>query len=193
MDDSGLFAMFGAALGLSSPWRVMSVVFDREAGKLDIGLDFPRGSRFPCPVEGCCEPSCPVHDTIEKTWRHLDFFEHKAFLTTGAPRVVCSTHGVHLVAVPWARPGSGFTLLMEVAMLTFAGEMPIFPLAAMAREHDTRIWRVIEHHVGVARAGLDFSGVTQVGIDETSARRGQDYVSIFMDLEERRVMFATPG
>jgi transposase len=40
---------------------------------------------------------------------------------------------------------------------------------------------------------MDFSGVTKVGMDETSARRGQDYVSLFMDLEARRVMFATPG
>jgi hypothetical protein len=44
----------------------------------------------------------------------------------------------------------------------------------MTREHDTRIWRVIEHHVHTARAGLDFSEVTEVGMDETSARRGQD-------------------
>jgi hypothetical protein len=58
---------------------------------------------------------------------------------------------------------------MEVAMLTFAKQMPIAPLAAMAREHDTRIWRVIEHHVHAARATLDFSGVTKVGCDETSA------------------------
>ena len=193
MDDPGLFAMFGAALGLASPWQVTSVAFDKEAGKLEIGLGFPRGSRFPCPIEGCGEPACPVHDTIEKSWRHLDFFEHQAFLATRLPRVDCGEHGVHLVAVPWARPGSGFTLLMEVAMLTFAKQMPIAPLAAMAREHDTRIWRVIEHHVNVTRAGLDFSGVTKVGCDETSARRGQDYVSLFMDLEARRVMFATPG
>jgi len=64
--------------------------------------------------------------------------------------------------------------------------------ASMSGEHDTRIWRGIEHHVNVTRAGLDFSGVTEVGCDETSARRGQDYVSLFMDLEARRVMFATP-
>jgi transposase len=193
MDDPGLFAMFGAALGLAPPWQVTSVNFDKEAGKLEIGLDFPRGSRFACSIEGCRESACPVHDTVEKSWRHLDFFEHQAFLVARVPRVDCTTHGVHLVAVPWARPGSGFTLLMEVAMLTFAKQMPIAPLAAMAREHDTRIWRVIEHHVGVTRAGLDFSGVTKVGCDETSARRGQDYVSLFMDLEARRVMFATPG
>jgi len=55
----------------------------------------------------------------------------------------------------WARPGSGFTLLFEVAMLTYAKQMPIAPLAQLARAH--RIWRVIEHHVNTARAGMDFS------------------------------------
>ncbi|MGH9127450.1 MAG: ISL3 family transposase [Acidimicrobiales bacterium] len=82
---------------------------------------------------------------------------------------------------------------MEIALLSFARQMPVAPLAKMAREHDTRIWRVIEHYVGSARAGLDYSAVTKVGMDETSARRGQDYVSIFMDLDEHRVLFATPG
>ena len=193
VDDLDLFKMFGAALGLAPPWRVTSVKFDEVSGKLEIGLDFARGSRFACPMDGCLESACPVHDAAEKRWRHLDFFEHQAFLVARVPRVNCAEHGVHLVAVPWARPGSGFTLLMEVAMLTFAKQMPIAPLAAMAREHDTRIWRVIEHHVHATRATLDFSGVTKIGCDETSARRGQDYVSLFMDLETRRVMFATPG
>jgi transposase len=193
VDDLDLFKMFSAALGLAAPWQVTSVQFDKVLGVLDIGLDFPRGSRFACPQEGCSDSACPVHDTMEKRWRHLDFFEHQAFLTARVPRVDCAEHGVHLVAVPWARPGSGFTLLMEVAMLTFAKQMPVAPLAEMAREHDTRIWRVIEHHVHSARAKLDFSGVTKVGCDETSARRGHDYVSLFMDLEVRRVMFATAG
>ena len=79
MDDPGLLAVFGAALGLAPPWRVASVSFDKDAGTLDIGLDFPRGSRFPCPEEGCSHGACPVHDTADKRWRHLDFFEHQAF------------------------------------------------------------------------------------------------------------------
>lgn len=192
MDDV-VFDVFGAALGLTEPWEVVSVDFDGEAGRIEIGLGYPRGSRFGCPVAGCAEGACPVHDSVDKRWRHLDFFEHQAFLSARVPRVSCAAHGVHLVEVPWARQGSGFTLLMEAAMLTFAKQMPVAPLARMAREHDTRVWRVIEHHVAAARAGLDFSAVTKVGMDETSARRGQDYVSIFMDLDERRVMFATPG
>jgi transposase len=193
MDDLDVFELFRLALGLVAPWQVTSVEFDQEGGTLEIGLDFARGSRFACPCEGCAESACPVHDTDEKRWRHLDFFEHQAFLVARVPRVDCLTHGVHRVAVPWARPGSGFTLLMEVAMLTFAKQMPIAPLAKMARVHDTRIWRVLEHHVTTTRASMDFSGVTKVGMDETSARRGQDYVSLFMDLEAHRVMFATPG
>ena len=193
MENPDVLSIFGAALGLQSPWLVRSVDFDKEAGKLEIALDFPRGSLFACPEKGCAETNCSVHDTLEKSWRHLDFFEHEAYLSARVPRVKCPAHGVHLVGVSWARPGSGFTLLMEVAILTFGKEMPIAPLAKMAREHDTRIWRVIEHHVNTARQGLDFSGVTKVGCDETSARRGQDYVSIFMDLDERKVVFATPG
>ena len=187
------FVLDVPALGLVTPWQVTSVEFDKEAGELQIGLDFPRGSRFACPIQDCRQAACLVHDTVDKRWRHLDFFEHRAFLAARVPRVACGQQGIHLVEVPWARPGSGFTLLMEVAMLTFAKQMPIAPLAQMAREHVTRVWRVIEHHVLAARGGLDFSGVTGVGMDETSARRGQDYVSIFMDLHERRVMFATPG
>jgi transposase len=186
-------AMFGAALGLAEPWEVASVEFDEGAGRLDIALDFPRGVRFGCPEPGCAQSGCAVHDTADKTWRHLDFFEHQAYLSARVPRVRCPEHGVHLVDVPWARPGSGFTLLFEVAMLTYAKQMPIAALARMAREHDTRVWRVISHHVNTARAGMDFSDVVDLGMDETSARRGQDYVSIFMDLTQKRVLFATEG
>ena len=78
-------------------------------------------------------------------------------------------------------------------MLSFATAMPIAKVAAMTAEHDTRIWRVLEHHVHAARDQLDLSGVKRVGMDETAAARGQDYLSIFADLDARRVVFATEG
>lgn len=134
-----------------------------------------------------------MHDTLAKTWRHLDFFQHQAYLHARVPRVRCGEHGVRLVAVPWARPGSGFTMLFEALVLTFARAMPMRKVAASVREHDTLVWRVVEHHVGVARAREDFSAVRRVGMDETSARRGQDYISLFADLDAGRVLFATEG
>jgi len=74
--------MFGAALGLAPPWQVISVDFDREVGTLQIGLDFPRGSRFAYPIKRCCKSACLAHDTIATSWRHLGFFEYQAFLIT---------------------------------------------------------------------------------------------------------------
>ncbi|MDQ3990633.1 MAG: ISL3 family transposase, partial [Actinomycetota bacterium] len=109
------------------------------------------------------------------------------------PRVRCPEHGVRLVSVPWARPGSGFTMLFEALVLTFAKAMPMKRVAAMVREHDTRVWRIVEHHVHTTRAGADFSDVARVGMDETSARKGQDYISLFADLDAGRVCFATEG
>ena len=188
MDELGLFT---AALGLSGPWRVTRSEFDAEAAQLDLYLDFDRGARFACPAKDCAHTSCPVHDSVEKTWRHLDFFQHKAFLHARLPRVRCPEHGVRQISVPWARPGSGFTLLFEALVLSFATAMPVAKVAAMTAEHDTRIWRVLEHHVLAARDQLDCSGVHRVGMDETSARKGQDYISIFADLDARRVIFAT--
>jgi len=185
--------LFTAALGLSEPWRVTRSEFDIERAELDLYLGCERGARFACPAKDCAHGSCPVHDSVEKTWRHLDFFQHKAFLHARLPRVCCPEHGVRQVSVPWARPGSGFTLLFEALVLSFATAMPMAKVAAMTREHDTRIWRVVEHHVHAARDQLDYSAVRRVGMDETSARKGQDYVSIFADLDARRVVFATEG
>jgi transposase len=190
MDQSGLFT---AALGLTAPWQVERVEFDQARGRLDLSLVFPRGSRFPCPAKDCAQRDCAIHDTTEKTWRHMDFFQHRAFLHARLPRVSCPTHGVRQVAVPWARAGSGFTLLFEALLLQFAAAMPVRTVAGMVGEHDTRIWRVLDHHVSAARAVADHSQVTRVGMDETAAARGQDYVSIFADMDRRRVLFATEG
>jgi transposase len=77
MDELGLFT---AALGLGGPWRVVRTEFDVEGTQLDLYLDFERGARFACPAKDCAQGGCRVHDTTDKTWRHLDFFQHKAFL-----------------------------------------------------------------------------------------------------------------
>ncbi len=190
MDELGLFT---AALGLSGPWRVTRTEFDAEAAQLDLHLGFDRGARFGCPAKDCAQGGCPVHDTVDKTWRHLDFFQHKALLHARLPRVRCPEHGVRQVSVPWARPGSGFTLLFEALVLSFAAAMLVAKVAQMTREHDTKIWRLVEHHVQAARDQLDCTGVRRVGMDETAAAKGQDYISIFADLDARRVVFATEG
>ncbi len=184
--------LFAAALGVTPPWKVVGIDFSQESKRLDIRIDFERGAQFACPV---CGASAPVHDTTEKTWRHLNFFQYEAYLTARVPRVKCpgSDCGVKQVAAPWARAGSGFTLLFEALVMALVREMPVKAAAALLGEHDTRIWRVLDHYVQRARAQEDHSEVRRIGIDETSARRGQDYVSFFFDLDQRRLLFGTEG
>ena len=144
--------LFQAALGLAHPWFVKTIDFDAAAKRLDIFLDFERGARFGCPEPDCHAAACPVHDTVEKEWRHLDFFQHEAYLHSRTPRVECDTHGVRLVKVPWARPGSGFTLLFEALAMTLLAAMPVKAAGDLVGEHDTRMWRILHHHVEEARA-----------------------------------------
>jgi len=182
--------LFAAALGLTAPWYVKNIQFSVAEKRLDLYLDFPRGSAFACPV--CGTPST-AYDTRDETWRHLDFFQHAAYLTARVPRVDCAGCGVIKISVPWARPDSGFTLLFEALLMQLLREMPVLAVARLVGEHDTRLWRVLHHYVASARAHADHQQVRRVGVDETAARRGHDYISLFVDLDEARLLFATPG
>ena len=179
------------ALGLTPPWTVTRSDFKPEAHRLDIEIDFPSGSRFACPTCGAAD--CPANDTERLSWRHLNFFQHQAYLNARVPRVRCDKCGIKRVSVPWARPGSGFTLLFEALLMTMISAMPVKAVARIIGEHDTRLWRVVHHYVDQARARTDASGVTEVAIDETAAGRGQDYITLFVDIKKARVLFATEG
>jgi transposase len=183
--------LFQQALALVPPWLVTASRFDAAARRLDIDVAFPKGTRFACPI--CGSADCPVHDTEAKTWRHLDFFQHQAFLHARVPRVRCEACGVRQVVVPWAREGSGFTLLFEALAMTLMIAMPVAAVARLTREHDTRLWRLLRHYVEEARARADYSKATKAAFDETAAKRGHDYVSLFVDLATRRVMFVADG
>ena len=188
MCDNDLFQL---ALGITSPWFVAASQFDAATKRLDITLDFKIGARFTCPE--CNTTECPVHDTVEKTWRHLDFFQHQAFLTARTPRITCAKCGVRLVTVPWARPGSGFTLLFEGFAMALAIHMPIAVAAGFLGITDKRLWRVVFHYVAAAVARRDLKAVTRVCIDETAAKRGHDYITLVVDIDGRRVVFVADG
>ena len=184
-------ALFTAALGLVAPWECTIVDFRKDDSQIDITLDFPRGARFRCPE--CHAEQLPIHDTMDKTWRHLDFFQHTCYLHARVPRVTCPTHGVRQVTLPWARAGSGFTLLFEALALMLMRDMPVSRAATQLRVHDKRLWRILSHYIGHARERVEYPHVTAIAVDETSRRRGHQYVTVVADTVGKRVLFAAPG
>jgi transposase len=185
-------ALFSAALGLAEPWQVVDVGFDAAAGRIDFQVAFTPGARFACP--DCGAEHQPVHDTLQRQWRHLNFFQFQAYIHAKVPRVRCALCGkTTQVPLPWARPTSGFTLLMEALIVTLCQAMTVRQVAQLLAVSDMRIWRTLDYYVDQARAQEDFSGVTAVGLDETAARRGHDYISLFHDLGAGRLLFACDG
>ena len=81
-------ALFSMALGLQVPWEVTEISF-REKGKkkeLHLQIGFARGTRFPDETGILC----PVHDTVERQWQHMNFFEHHCFMHCNLPRIKAS-------------------------------------------------------------------------------------------------------
>lgn len=183
--------LFTQALGLTSPWAVESIDFQPEARRIDFTVACDQ-NQLSCP--SCQAQDQPIHDRKAKSWRHLDFFQYEAYIHARVPRVRCSHCGkTTQVSVPWARPGSRFTLLFEALSLTLAKVMPVRNCARQLRVNDKSLWRVIDHHVHKARHREDYSQVCHIGVDETACRRGQHYITLVHDLQQRRLVFATAG
>ena len=181
-------------LGLESPWKITGQILDtdKQPHELRLTLKADRGRKFACPV---CGRPCQAHDFKEFTWRHLNFFQHHCLITASVPRVRCPEHGVKRIEVPWARPGSKFTLLFEQAALLLVKEMPVLAAARIMQMTDKRLWRIILHYVNKAIDGFDLSGLRAFSMDETKGRKGHRYVTVFIDLDrkEKPVVFAVSG
>jgi transposase len=190
MNSSEIFTL---ALGLTAPWSITNVEIltdDDLIKSLHIHLGFKRGSKF----EDEAGKKCSVHDTQEKTWRHLNFFEHTCLLHCSVPRIRTSEGKVRLIDVPWARKNSGFTLLFEaLSMALIEKEMPVNKVAHLLKVNPHRIWTIFNHWIKLAYQADDPTSVTQIGFDETSRRKGHKYVTVAVDLEQRRVLHVVEG
>jgi len=182
--------LFESALGISAPWSVKSVEFDAAAKRLTVLIDFTPGTRFG--VAG--QPGLhPVHDTVAKDYRHLNFFQHECHLRVRTPRVKLPDGSVRLVEPEFAGRLSGFTLLFEALVLMLAQQMPFAAVARIVDESAYRVMEVCKRYVDLALAQADFSAVTALAIDETSRARGHDYITLAADAVQRSVLFVTEG
>lgn len=191
MDTNMLFSI---GLNLPRPWKVVKSEFVMPAGssvrELHLWIDFERGARF----LSSRHTYLPPHDTVEKEWRHLNFFEHPCYLHARVPRLKTDASSIELVEVPWARLNSGFTLLFEAfSMALIEEETPVNSVARIVKEYPNRIWTVFRHWIAKGKHNLDLSKVRRIGVDETSRRKGHSYITQFVDLETRETIFVCPG
>lgn len=164
--------------------------FDEASRVLTVGIDFASGSRFALPdLAG----EHPVHDTVTKSYRHLNFFQHECVLEVRTPRVRLPDGSVHLVRPPFAGKLSGFTLLFEALVLMLAPQMPFAAVARIAGISAYRVLAICRRYVTLALEAADLSPVKALAIDETSRARGHDYITLAAHAIERRVLAVAEG
>lgn len=182
-------------LHIPEPWYVERINFDVENKQLDVDVKFRKRAIFTC--VNCGAENQPIYDIADRnrTWRHLNFFEYPCYIHAEHPRTKCGEcNKIQRVNIPWTtKSKSYFTLHFDALIIKLAKDMPMYRVAELVGEHDTRLWRILHHYVDNAIAAQDLSHVTKINVDETSSKKGHNYVSIFMDPEKKNVICVTSG
>ena len=184
--------LFESALGIAAPWAVSSVDFDAAAKRLLVIVGFKPGTRFGVPGQ---PGEHPVHDTVAKDYRHLNFFQHECILRVRTPRVRLPDGAVRLVQPEFTGRLAGFTLLFEALILMLAQHMPFAAVARIAGVSPYRVQQLCERYVELALAQADYSDVKALAVDETSRARGHEYITLAANAQagQRKVVFVTEG
>lgn len=190
MDQNHLFTL---ALGIAQPWKIVSVEFSAPEKRLDIHIDFSPGSKFPLGGDSKDQKAYSAYDTVEKQWRHLDFFQHECYIKARTPRVKLDDGSVQLVTPPWAGREKGFTMLFEALLLQLLKCMAVKQVETLCKVDDDKLWSLVRRYVEDARKVLDMSMLQTLGVDETSIRKGHNYVTLFVDIEKSQTLFVTEG
>jgi transposase len=172
---------------------VERVEVDDSSGVLVASVRPARGQRRRC---GICGRRCPGYDkgAGRRRWRALDLGSTPAFVEADAPRVCCPRHGVVVAAVPWARHGAGHTLGFDQTVAWLA--------TVCAKSAVTELMRIAWRTVGavVARVWADteaqvdlLDGLKRIGVDEISYRKGRKYLTVVVDHDNGRLVWAAPG
>lgn len=186
--------IFELALGIKNPWFIKEVALSSKQNsnqkEMHIKIDFQRGSKF---IDKTGK-ECSVYDTSERSWQHLNFFEYPCYIHARVPRIMDKEGNVKTIEVPWARPGSGFTLMFEAfAMLLIESEMPVNKVAYVLGIYAQRIWNLLNYWVDEAKIKEDLREVKIIGIDETSRKKGHSYITVAVDMGNRKVINVQEG
>ena len=143
-----------------------------------------------------CQRRCRGYDRGDgrRRWRTLDVGTVRAYLEADAPRVSCPTHGVVVAAVPWARPGGRVTTEFEDTCAWLTAHAPASVVAALLRVTWRTVTAVVTRVVADLAGQVDqLDGLTRIGIDEIAHRKGHRYLTVVVDHDTGRLVWAASG
>lgn len=174
--------------------KIISCNFNQNNQSLYIHVDMTKGKKHRCPI---CGKKCSGYDVITKkrNWRHLDFGSCAVYITCDVHRVYCQEHGVHTEMVPWAFHNSHFTKEFEQQVSYLAIHMNKTEVAQIMRIN----WKTVGPIISRTKNRIEhdskirYDGVSRIGIDETSYRKGHKYITVVTDHDTNQVIWVGDG
>ena len=158
--------IFELALHIKSPWYIKNIEFIEKDKRLNIYIDFKRGSLFEYKdSDGNVLGKFKAFDTTNKKWRHLNFFEHECYLHARVPRVKLDNGKVKLIKTPWEGLSNGFTMLFEALIMQLMAHMPVLKISQLVNVSDDKLWRMLHAYIEKARQNQDFSDIEAIGME----------------------------
>lgn len=181
MKDTQLYSQI---LGIQKPWKVSSVNVSLADDEVEVEVNYA-GGKLSCPK---CGAACPGYDRRPRRWRHLDTCQLKTLLVADVPRVECPEHGVVTVDVPWAEPGSGFTALFEALVIDWLKTAAVSAVAERLRLSWNAVDGIMQRAVRRGLSRREAMAPKRLSVDETSYRKGHDYITVVTDQESGTVL-----
>jgi transposase len=185
------FKIFTSALNLQAPWYISKVELKNSDTGEDLHITINHEMNVKFEYE---DKHCPVYDHQLRTWRHLNFFQHQCYIHARVPRVMTMDKKVRLIQVPWADSGSSFTLLFELNIL----ELIHLGMSASGAGRKLnigarRVFNIVNKRVSNALATQPLEDVQALSIDETSSRKGHNYLTVLCDRLKKKVVGISEG
>ena len=180
-------------LGLCDRTVLESVDIDEDAQAVVAHVRPKRPKKRRC---GRCGRLSPHEDAGDgrRRWRGLDLGTVQVWLEADAPRVRCREHGRVVAAVPWARHGARHTRAFEDTVGWLATQASKTAVSGLMRIAWRTVGGVITRVMGDIDARVDrLEGLRRIGIDEISYKRGHKYLTVVVDHDSGRLVWAAAG
>ena len=180
------------SLGLKESWYVESAKFDPEAERVDIHVGVREDAAIPCPA--CGGPTSRYgYEPQERVWRHGDCMFFQTYVHCKRPRVKCPTCGVEQINAPFERKNSRFTTYSEGYARVLMADMPRAKAAKLLRCDEKPMANILSYWVDKAVNARSLANLEKLALDETSFKRGPDYVTLVIDAVGRCVVDVEDG
>ena len=148
-----------------------------------------------CPI---CHKRCKRYDRKNpqpRIWRGLDWGGILVEVSYDTHRIECPVHGVLVADVPWAYPGSGFTRDFDLTVGWLATYLPRSTVSEYMRIDWETVGRCVHRTLNdiEPERSKRLDGLVNIGIDETSYRKGHKYITVIVNHDTNTVVWAAQG